>query len=78
MRLVVGLPKYGYTGAAVAGGAIRAQDVTELRTALSQAYVAASRAAPSYTDVSLQPGTVVKAVHVTELRDATEVLELQP
>jgi hypothetical protein len=78
VRLQAGLPKYAYAGAAVAGGAIRARDVTELRTALSQAYLAASRAAPAYTDASLQPGTVVKAVHVTELRDATEVLELQP
>ena len=48
----------------------------ELRAALNQAYAAAGRRLPSYTDAAVQPGvTAIKAVHVNELRRAVDLLE---
>jgi len=46
--------------------------LTELRTALSQAYQAAGRAAPTYTDPT-ELG-VIKAIHLSELRAAVRAL----
>jgi hypothetical protein len=49
---------------------------TELRTALSQAYPAAGQTAPSFTDSAISPGlTIIKAVHLNELRSAVGALE---
>ena len=49
--------------------------ITELRTALSQVYVAARQAEPTYTDPALAAGMSIKAIHVAELRAAIEALE---
>ena len=50
--------------------------LTELRAALSEAYAAAGRAAPAYTDPVVTPGaTVIRAAHLMELRAAVAALE---
>jgi hypothetical protein len=49
---------------------------SELRLALTQAYAAAGRAAPVFTDSTITSGvTVIKAVHLNELRDGVRNLE---
>jgi hypothetical protein len=54
---------------------IKAAHVNELRTALTEAYVAAGRGLPAFTD-ALTPGvTPIRAVHVQELRQAVVSLE---
>ena len=51
--------------------------MTELRTALDQAYAAAGLPRPAYTDARVSPrSTVIRAAHVMELRAA--VLALEP
>ena len=55
---------------------IRAVHLQELRAALGEAYVAAGRAAPGWTDEDPTPGvTPIKAVYVMELRAAVVALE---
>ena len=55
---------------------VTAAHVTELRTALGEAYVACGQSAPTYTDATLTAGTtVIKAVHIAELRAAVLALE---
>ena len=55
----------------------KAVHLDELRTALREAYVAAGPPPPSFVDPSIVPqGTVMKAAHVRELRDAVIDLEL--
>ncbi len=46
-----------------------------MRTALAQAYTAAGRNVPVYADPGLAAGFGVKAVHITELRNAVIALE---
>ena len=49
--------------------------LTELRAALDAVYDAAGRPRPNYTDADVTAGvSVVKAAHVTELREAVEVV----
>jgi hypothetical protein len=56
--------------------AVRAVHLSELRTALGQAYQKAGRPAPTYSDPGLTPQqTPLKAVHVQELRSAVRALE---
>jgi beta-propeller repeat-containing protein len=71
------LGAYTYTNPTLTPGTtmIKAVDVTELRTALGEAYTAASMTPPTYTDPSLSAGTIVKAVHITQLRAAVVALE---
>ena len=50
--------------------------VTELRTALQQAYTAAGQAPPTFTDSPLVPfSTSIRGVHIQQLRDAVITLE---
>jgi hypothetical protein len=54
---------------------IRVLHITELRAALDQAYAAASRTPPSYTDAPpVTATTPVKAIHITEIRAAVLAL----
>jgi hypothetical protein len=51
-------------------------NVTEMRTALAQAYQAAARTPPTYTDaVIVANQTPVRAVHIAELRAAVRALQ---
>ena len=54
---------------------IKSVHVTQLRTALSEAYAAAGRPSPTYTDAGLVAGYSIKAAHINELRDAVVALE---
>ncbi len=50
--------------------------MTQLRRALVEAYAAAGRAVPAWTDESTVPGlTPIRATHLTELRRAVVALE---
>jgi hypothetical protein len=53
---------------------IKAAHVSELRAALTGAYEACDRTPPAFTDDALGAGTVVKAVHLNELRAAVIAL----
>ena len=55
---------------------VKAVHITQMRTALSQAYQAAGRTPPTYSEPSLIAGqTPIRAAHIAELRAA--VLALQ-
>jgi hypothetical protein len=76
LRNRFGLPIAVYSHPSLAGAVIETEDLTEMRTALDHAYAAAGRAAPVYTDPVITAGsTVVKAVHIEQLRAA--VIELE-
>ena len=55
---------------------VKAVHLTEARSALAAAYVAAGRNQPVYTDGSILRGvTPIRAVHIAELRAAVRALE---
>ena len=55
---------------------VKAVHLTELRTALNEAYRAANRDVPAYTDPVITPRvTPIRLVHMTELRKAVVALE---
>ena len=66
-----------YTDATIAMGvaSIKAVHITDLRAALDQAYTAAGRLPPTYTDPSLGTGTTMKVAHIAELRAAIIAIE---
>jgi len=53
---------------------IKAIHITELRAALNAVYTKLGRALPAYTDPSLTAGTISKAAHIQELRNAVSSL----
>ena len=76
-RIRVGLPAESWTVPTFAIGATMptGQHVQQLRDALVGAYQAAGVTPPSFTD-TLVPGlTLIRAIHVSELRAAVHVLE---
>jgi len=77
IRIRFGLPGFLWTDATIVAGVtpIRAVHFMELRTALDQAYAAAGRIHPAYTDLLLGAGTHIKWVHIDELRRAVMLLE---
>ena len=55
---------------------VRLIHVTEMRTALAQAYQAAARTPPTYTDPEIVANqTKVRAAHIAELRAAVRALQ---
>ena len=74
-----GLPPFAWTDATIHLGVtpVRAPHLSELRTAINEAYVAADvHAVPTYTDPIIVAGvTLIKVVHIAELRAAIAVLE---
>jgi hypothetical protein len=50
----------------------------QVREALTEAYAAASMPAPVFTDPGLPAGTMIKALHIQELRAAIVALEASP
>ena len=71
-----GLLPYVFTDSDLTGVLVKATHVLDLRTALQDAYVAAGRAAPNYTDPTLTPQqTFIRAVHINELCGAVVAVE---
>jgi len=71
------VPQYDWSDAVLVPGttAVRALHLLELRAALAEVYAAAGRPAPTFTDPDLESGTVAKAIHLAELRNAVLALE---
>jgi hypothetical protein len=74
-RLRYGLAAVVWTDPDLVGVTIRAVHVVEMRTAIQQAYSAANRAPPTFTDLLTPRQGAVKAVHISELRAAVVALE---
>ena len=74
VRVARGLAPFAWTDPtlAVGGTWVRGVHLTELRTALNQAYQAAGQVAPTYTDPTGL--SVIKAIHLNELRAAVRAL----
>ena len=77
LRRRFGLPAWSWTDPAIVRGVtpVRAVHFLELRTALNQAYSAARRSPPNYTDALRGGVTPIAALHVEELRRAVRLLE---
>lgn len=71
------LAPFSYTDPPPTAGTtnVLARHITELRTALSDVYLAAGLMQPVYTDLSLAAGAAIKAVHIAELRSFVGTLE---
>lgn len=73
MRAAAGLGAQSFTDTSLAGVKIKALHLTQLRTALDQARATIGLPAISYTDPTITAGsTVVKAAHITELRNGVK------
>jgi hypothetical protein len=76
IRVRFGLSAFVFTDVSLSGVVAKRLHVLELRTALEEAYVAAVRTIPSYTDVTLTAQeTLIQVVHIMELRAAVVALE---
>lgn len=76
-RVRFGLVATVWTESLAAGvTSARAQHVLEMRSAVTAAYLAAGLGAPGFAD-PIQPGQVIRATHITELRAAVVGLETQ-
>jgi YD repeat-containing protein len=75
LRVQRGLSTVSWTNTSPAGVVIRDVHVEEVRTAINEVYTAAGLGTPVYTDPDLVPQTtVIKALHLTELRAALGAL----
>ena len=77
LRAREGLPPVRWTDPVLTPGTtpVKYIHLTELRAALDSVYLAAGRPRPNYTDAVTRAGVSAKAAHVTELREAVEVIE---
>ncbi len=76
LRAVNGQPAFGWSTSGIPGGPVLKAHLTDLRTALTAAYVAASKPTPTYTDpVITVRQTIIKASHLSELRSHVRGLE---
>ena len=74
-RVRFNLPEVGFTPQVAGVSVITGQHLLQIRTALTEAYIAHGLAAPTFTDPGLPAGTVIRAVHIQELRAAIIALE---
>ena len=75
IRSKLGLAPFFYAEPITPGAIVKAAHVSELRTALAAAYLAAGLPAPTYADTELAVGIAIKVVHVAELRSAVRAIE---
>jgi hypothetical protein len=70
------LAAFVWTDSSLAGTTIKRTHLVELRSAVSAVYTARGVTAPAWTDATITPvATVVRAVHISELRAAVLALE---
>jgi hypothetical protein len=69
MRAAAGLSAATWTDSSLTGIEIKAVHISELRSNLDAARSALGLSTGSYTDALTPGSTIVKAVHVSELRD---------
>jgi hypothetical protein len=70
VRAAAGLSAATWTDSSLSGVEVKAVHISELRSAIDAARTALGLSNASYTDSTLTPGsTIIKAVHVNELRD---------
>jgi len=81
-RARFGLAPYVWSDAGLTGSGtfvVRAAHLAQMRTALNDAYAAHGTALPAYDDAVITPGvTVVRAVHINQLRASIVALEGTP
>ena len=72
LRSQASLAAFTFTDPTLTAGTtpVKAVHITELRTALNAVYDALARPRPTYADPTLVAGATVKAVHVSDLRNA--------
>jgi hypothetical protein len=76
LRNRFGLAFFPWSHPSLGGLVVDADHLTELRTAIAQAYTAAGLTVPAFTDPALVPqSTAIKAVHIEQLRAAVIGLE---
>ena len=76
LRSRQGLAAFVWTDSSLAGTTIKRTHLVELRSAVSEVYTARGVSAPAWSDATITPAvTVVRAVHITELRAAVLALE---
>ena len=75
LRVRFGLANVTYTTPVAGTSLVTGQNLLQIRTALSEVYVASGRTAPAFTDPGLPAGTTIKAVHIAQLRAAIRALE---
>ena len=77
LRARQGLAAFGWSDPGLAAGtAIKQIHLAELRSAVSAVYMARGLSVPAWTDPTIASAvTVVRAVHITELRAAVLALE---
>jgi hypothetical protein len=76
LRTRFGLSPFSWTDASLPGVTVKKVHLDELRAALVAAYVAAARTPPAFTDGTITAqDTIVRAVHILQLRDAVLSLE---
>jgi len=68
VRVLAGLPAYTFTTSGAIGSPVKANQLTEIRTAIDPALNGIRRPSGGYTDV-LGSAMQVKAVHVQQIRD---------
>ena len=74
-RVRFGLAAVNFTAPVAGVSMVNGQHLLQIRGALTEAYTAAGMLAPTFTDPGLPAGTVIKAVHIQELRAAIIALE---
>jgi hypothetical protein len=76
LRVRFGLGAFAWTNSSLSGVEIKTVHLTELRTALTEAYDTAGFPRPAFTDATVPPGALpVRRVHLEELRSAVKALE---
>jgi hypothetical protein len=77
LRATYGLSPYAWTDPTLQPGVttIKAAHLTEMRTALQQAYTAAGQTPPGFAESIAARVTIIRAVHLEELRTAVLALE---
>jgi hypothetical protein len=77
VRASAGLTSFSWTDDPLIPGmtVIKAIHILQLRNALSEAYLALGKIAPTYTDPNLGVGILVRMTHIVELRQLVIAVE---